>query len=150
MFMMSAFEIPIDVLKKLDQYRSRFFWQGNKDKKTIDLLNGTSLADPKFKEVYYFLRHYYRRPQIILVHGSAEGSSPSTPIRGSEAAINAHLLPMTSHGRLTRRRSAPPTARQGRLSRIPPPSSPSAPRLQGSEAAINAHQLPMTSHGRLS
>jgi len=33
MFMMSFFEIPKEVLKKLDQYRSRFFWQGYKDKK---------------------------------------------------------------------------------------------------------------------
>jgi hypothetical protein len=31
--------------------------------------------------LYYFLRHYCRRPQSILVHGSAECSPPSTPIR---------------------------------------------------------------------
>jgi hypothetical protein len=34
----------------------------------------------KFGNLYYFLRHYCRRPQIILVHGSAEGSPPSTLI----------------------------------------------------------------------
>jgi hypothetical protein len=29
MFMMSFFEIPKRVLKKLDHFRSRFFWQGS-------------------------------------------------------------------------------------------------------------------------
>jgi hypothetical protein len=33
MFMMSFSEILKVVLKKLDYYRSRFFWQGSKDKK---------------------------------------------------------------------------------------------------------------------
>jgi hypothetical protein len=33
MFMMSFFEIPKDVLKKLDYYRSRFFWKGDNERK---------------------------------------------------------------------------------------------------------------------
>jgi hypothetical protein len=37
MFMMSFFEIPKRVLKKLNHYRSRFFWQGGSDKKKIPL-----------------------------------------------------------------------------------------------------------------
>ena len=33
LFMFSFFEVPREVLKKLDFYRSRFFWQSNKYKK---------------------------------------------------------------------------------------------------------------------
>ena len=51
MFMMSVFEIPKEVLKKLDQYTSRFFGKGTKIRKNIDLINGTSFANPKTKEV---------------------------------------------------------------------------------------------------
>ena len=36
MFMMSFFEIPRGVLKKLDYFRSRFFWQSDEHKKNID------------------------------------------------------------------------------------------------------------------
>jgi hypothetical protein len=31
--MMSFFSIPIGVIKKLDYFRSRFFWQGDENKK---------------------------------------------------------------------------------------------------------------------
>ena len=37
MFMMSFFEIPKGVPKKLNYYRSHFFWQGGSDKKKISL-----------------------------------------------------------------------------------------------------------------
>jgi hypothetical protein len=47
MFMMSVFEIPKEVFKKLDQYRSRFFWQGNKDKKKYRLDKWNILCRPK-------------------------------------------------------------------------------------------------------
>ena len=33
LFMFSFFEVPREVLKKLDFYRSRFFWQSNEHKK---------------------------------------------------------------------------------------------------------------------
>ena len=33
LFMFSFFEVPREVLKKLDFYRSRFFWQNNEHKK---------------------------------------------------------------------------------------------------------------------
>jgi hypothetical protein len=36
MYMMSFFEVPKGILKKLDFYRSNFFWQGDNHKKNID------------------------------------------------------------------------------------------------------------------
>jgi hypothetical protein len=36
MFMPSFFEVPRCVLKRLDYYRSRFFWQSDGHKKNID------------------------------------------------------------------------------------------------------------------
>ena len=47
MFMMFFFEILEEVLKKLDQYRSRFFWQGYKDKKKYRLPNWDIICHPK-------------------------------------------------------------------------------------------------------
>ena len=47
MFMMSFFEIPKGVLKKLDQYRSRSFWQGGLDKKKYRLAKWDILCCPK-------------------------------------------------------------------------------------------------------
>lgn len=47
MFMMSFFEIPKEVIKKLDHYRSRFFWQGNEDKKKYRLAKWDLLCRPK-------------------------------------------------------------------------------------------------------
>ena len=35
LFMFSFVEVPREVLKKLDFYRSRFFWQSNQDKKKV-------------------------------------------------------------------------------------------------------------------
>ena len=37
MFMMSFFEIPRGILKKLDYFRSRFFWQSDEHKKKYRL-----------------------------------------------------------------------------------------------------------------
>jgi hypothetical protein len=48
--MMSFFEIPKGVLEKLDQYRSRLFWQGGKEKKNIILQNEISCVALKIKE----------------------------------------------------------------------------------------------------
>jgi len=47
MFMMSFFEIPKGVLKKLNHYRSRFFWQGGSDKKKYHLAKWDILCRPK-------------------------------------------------------------------------------------------------------
>ena len=35
LFIFLFFEVPREVLKKLDFYRSRFFWQSNEDKKKV-------------------------------------------------------------------------------------------------------------------
>ena len=37
LFMFSFFEVPREVLKKMDFYRSRFFWQSNENKKKYRL-----------------------------------------------------------------------------------------------------------------
>ena len=47
MFMTSFFEIPKGVLKKLNHYRSRFFWQGGSDKKKYHLAKWDILCCPK-------------------------------------------------------------------------------------------------------
>ena len=51
MFLLLFFEVPVGVRKRLDFYRSRFFWQGDELKKNIGLLNGISSVDRKTKEV---------------------------------------------------------------------------------------------------
>ncbi|WVZ62675.1 LOW QUALITY PROTEIN: hypothetical protein U9M48_012391 [Paspalum notatum var. saurae] len=47
LFMLSFFEIPRGVLKKLDYYRSRFFWQGDGPKKKYRLDKWKILCTPK-------------------------------------------------------------------------------------------------------
>ncbi|WVZ53210.1 hypothetical protein U9M48_004183, partial [Paspalum notatum var. saurae] len=47
LFMLSFFEIPRGVLKKLDYYRSRFFWQGDGPKKKYRLAKWKILCTPK-------------------------------------------------------------------------------------------------------
>jgi hypothetical protein len=47
MFMMSFFEIPKGILKKLDFYRSAFFWQGDNHKKKYRLTKHDILCLPK-------------------------------------------------------------------------------------------------------
>jgi exonuclease III len=47
MFMMSFFEIPKGVLKNLDHFRSRFFWQGSSDKHKYRLAKWNILCRPK-------------------------------------------------------------------------------------------------------
>jgi hypothetical protein len=47
MFMMSLFEIPKGVFKKLDLYRSRFFRQGDTDKKKYRLAKWDIMCRPK-------------------------------------------------------------------------------------------------------
>jgi len=44
---MSFFEIPKCVLKRLDFYRSTFFWQGNSDKNKYHLAKWDILCRPK-------------------------------------------------------------------------------------------------------
>jgi magnesium-transporting ATPase (P-type) len=50
MYMMSFFAVPRGVLKKLDYFHSRFFWQ-QKKKNKYRLPNGIFYANPKSKEV---------------------------------------------------------------------------------------------------
>jgi hypothetical protein len=47
LYMMSFFAIPKGVLKKLDYFRSRFFWQGDESKKKYLLARWTILCQPK-------------------------------------------------------------------------------------------------------
>jgi len=47
MFMMSFFRIPKGVLKKLDFYRSRFFWQCDENKRKYRLAKWSILCKPK-------------------------------------------------------------------------------------------------------
>jgi hypothetical protein len=47
MFMMSFFEIPKGVIKNLDHYRSRFFWQGSSQKHRYRLAKWDILSRPK-------------------------------------------------------------------------------------------------------
>jgi hypothetical protein len=50
MFMMSFFEIPRGVLKKLDYFRSQFFWQSDEHKKKYRLIKWKAVCTPKIKE----------------------------------------------------------------------------------------------------
>jgi hypothetical protein len=50
MFMMSFFEIPRGVLKKLDYFRSRFFWQSDEHKKKYRLTKWEVVCTPKDQE----------------------------------------------------------------------------------------------------
>jgi hypothetical protein len=47
MYMLSFFEVPRGVLKKLDYYRSRFFWQCDEHKKKYRLTKWSILCTPK-------------------------------------------------------------------------------------------------------
>jgi hypothetical protein len=46
MYMLSFFQIPKEVLKRLDYYRSRFFLQNNQDKKRYMLAKWSILCRP--------------------------------------------------------------------------------------------------------
>src|SRR5438105_9347258 len=47
MYMMSFFDIPKGVLKKLNYFRSRFFWQGDDHKKKYRIAKWSILSQPK-------------------------------------------------------------------------------------------------------
>src|SRR5438128_1278931 len=47
MFMLSFFEIPKEVLKRLDYFRSRFFWQSEEHKKKYRLTKWSVVCSPK-------------------------------------------------------------------------------------------------------
>ena len=47
MFMMSFFEIPRGILKKMDYFRSRFFWQSDEHKKKYRLTKCEVVCAPK-------------------------------------------------------------------------------------------------------
>ena len=47
MFLLSFFEIPKGVLKRLDFYRSRFFWQSDQHKKKYQLTKWSIICRPK-------------------------------------------------------------------------------------------------------
>ena len=47
LYMLSFFLIPKGVLKRLDYYRSRFFWQGDSEKKRYRLARWDAVCHPK-------------------------------------------------------------------------------------------------------
>nr|CAE04633.3 OSJNBa0028I23.15 [Oryza sativa Japonica Group] len=47
MYMLSFFEVPKGIIKKLDYYRSRFFWQSDEHKKKYRLARWSVLCKPK-------------------------------------------------------------------------------------------------------
>ncbi len=47
MYMMSFFEVPKGVLKKLDYFRSRFYWQGDESRRKYRLAKWNILCQPK-------------------------------------------------------------------------------------------------------
>uniref|UniRef100_A0A8I6YHT0 Uncharacterized protein n=1 Tax=Hordeum vulgare subsp. vulgare TaxID=112509 RepID=A0A8I6YHT0_HORVV len=47
MFLLSFFEIPVGVRKRLDYYRSRFFWQNDENKKKYRLARWDMICRPK-------------------------------------------------------------------------------------------------------
>jgi hypothetical protein len=63
MYMFFVFLLPKGALNRLDLFRSKFFWQG--DKKNIDWLNRVLFIVPKTKEgsVFMTLRSKYNPPR---------------------------------------------------------------------------------------
>ena len=49
MYMMSFFEIPKGVRKKLDYFRSRFFWQSDENKENTVWQSGVFCANPRIR-----------------------------------------------------------------------------------------------------
>ena len=47
LFILFFFEVPREVLKKLEYLRSRFYWQNDEHKKKYRLLKWTTLCQPK-------------------------------------------------------------------------------------------------------
>ena len=47
LYMISFFQLPKRVLKKLDYFRSRFFWQGDSEKKKYRLVKWSVVCQPK-------------------------------------------------------------------------------------------------------
>ena len=47
MFLLSFFEIPVGVRKRLDYYRSRFFWQSDQQKRKYRLTRWNIICRPK-------------------------------------------------------------------------------------------------------
>ena len=47
MFLLSFFEVPVGVRKRLDFYRSRFFWQSDEAKKKYRLARWDIMCRPK-------------------------------------------------------------------------------------------------------
>ena len=47
MFLLSFFEVPVGVKKRLDFYRSRFFWQGDELKRKYQLAKWDIICKPK-------------------------------------------------------------------------------------------------------
>jgi hypothetical protein len=47
LYMISFFLLPKGVLHKLDYYQSRFFWEGDSEKKKYRLVQRSTLCRPK-------------------------------------------------------------------------------------------------------
>jgi hypothetical protein len=52
--MICFFQLPRGVAKRLDYFRSRFFWQGDNEKKKYQLTKWSVVCHPKIKVVMEF------------------------------------------------------------------------------------------------
>lgn len=46
-YIMSLFKMPVAVIKKLDQNRRNFFWEGSGRRKKMHLMKRSEVVDPK-------------------------------------------------------------------------------------------------------
>ena len=78
MFLLSFFEVPVGVRKRLDFYRSRFFWQGDEVKRKYRLAKWDIICRPK-DQGDLVLRILKLRTDAFLVSGcgsSLQGLKP--------------------------------------------------------------------------
>ena len=60
LYMISFFQLPKGVLKKIDYFRSRFFWQGDSEKKKYRLARWDVVCRPKVKVGWAFMIYRLR------------------------------------------------------------------------------------------
>jgi hypothetical protein len=69
MFLLSFFEIPKGVRKRLNFYRSRFFWQSDGQKKKYRLTKWNIVCRPKDQGGVLGLRYLILRIDVYLANG---------------------------------------------------------------------------------
>ncbi|WVZ83882.1 LOW QUALITY PROTEIN: hypothetical protein U9M48_030978 [Paspalum notatum var. saurae] len=101
MFMLSFFKVPCGVLKKMDYYRSRFYWQNEQHKKKYRLAKWEIMCQPKDRGLGSFvlkngsqirfwedtwlgnqpLKHQY--PSLFNIHATVAETLSSSPLNVS-------------------------------------------------------------------